>query len=54
MFDRHIYDPEQDSAPLRHYVFVGTARRMRRNSFAWGFLLGCVVAGAVGILGAMV
>ena len=54
MFDRHLYDPEQDSTPLRQFVFIGTARRMRRLGFAIGFLIGCVVAGAIGILGAMV
>jgi len=42
------------TSPTRQFVFIGTARRMRRSGFAWGFLLGCVVSGSVGILGAMV
>ena len=47
-----LHDAEQDSTPLRHFVFYGTAKRMKRRAFWSGVVLGGLITGASFIAGA--
>lgn len=41
-----LHDAEQDSTPLRHFVFYGTAKRMKRRAF----ISAAIIFGTIGFL----